>query len=290
MTTEPAAGPPAAASAPTCYRHPGRETHVRCTRCERPICPDCMVSAAVGFQCPECVREGNKGVRTGRTVFGGSVTADPGYITRALVAVNVVAYLAEWVLGSDFYARLWLLGGVPGVGGVADGEWYRLITSAFLHDPHNPLHVFLNMYALWMLGPPLEQTLGRWRFLVLYLLSAVGGNVASYVFSSPLQPSLGASGAIFGLLGAFFVVSRRLNRDASVLYGVLILNLVIGFVVPRIDWRAHLGGLVTGAVVAAIMAYAPAGRYRVVVQVAGCVLVFAVLAVVTLLRTAQLTV
>jgi membrane associated rhomboid family serine protease len=179
---------------------------------------------------------------------------------------------------------------VPGVGGVADGEWYRLITSAFLHDPHNPLHVFLNMYALWMLGPPLEQTLGRWRFLVLYLLSAVGGNVASYVFSSPLQPSLGASGAIFGLLGAFFVVSRRLNRDASVLYGVLILNLVIGFVVPRIDWRAHLGGLVTGAVVAAIMAYAPAGRYRVVVQVAGCVLVFAVLAVVTLLRTAQLTV
>ena len=289
MTTEPASDPPAQAGPPTCYRHPGRETHVRCTRCDRPICPDCMVSASVGFQCPECVKEGNRGVRAHRTVFGGVATSDPGYATRALIAVNVVAYLAEWVLGSDFYGRLWLLGGVPGVGGVSDGQWYRLITSAFLHDPSNPLHIFLNMYALWMLGPPLEQALGRWRFLVLYLLSAVGGNVASYVISSPLQPSLGASGAIFGLLGAFFVISRRLNRDASILYGVLVLNLVISFVVPRIDWRAHLGGLVTGAVVAAVMAYAPSGPRRTLVQVAGCVVVLAVAVVVAMARTAALT-
>ena len=289
MTTEPAAEPPAAPGAPSCYRHPGRETHVRCTRCDRPICPDCMVSASVGFQCPECVKEGGRGVRAHRTVFGGVATNDPGYVTRALIAVNVVAYLAEWVLGPDFYGRFWLLGGVPGVGGVSDGEWYRLITSAFLHDPNNPLHIFLNMYALWMLGPPLEQALGRWRFLVLYLLSAVGGNVASYAVSSPLQPSLGASGAIFGLLGAFFVISRRLNRDASILYGVLVLNLVIGFVVPRIDWRAHLGGLITGAVVAAVMAYAPSGRYRTAVQVAGCVVVLGVAAAVTMARTASLT-
>lgn len=289
MTTEPAADPPAAAGPPTCYRHPGRETHVRCTRCDRPICPDCMVSASVGFQCPECVKEGNRGVRARRTVFGGVATADPGYVSRALIGVNVVAYLAEWILGSAFYSRLWLLGGVPGVGGVSDGEWYRLITAAFLHDPSNPLHVFLNMYALWMLGPPLEQALGRWRFLVLYLLSAVGGNVASYAVSSPLQPSLGASGAIFGLLGAFFVISRRLKRDASILYGVLVLNLVIGFVVPRIDWRAHLGGLLTGAVVAAVMAYAPSGRRRTAIQVVGCVVVLAVVAVVAMARTAALT-
>jgi membrane associated rhomboid family serine protease len=247
-----------------------------------------MIPASVGFQCPECVREGNRNVRKARTVFGGLSTGDPGYVTRALIAVNVVSFLAQWFVGMSYTSRFWELGGAPGIVGVADGEWYRLLTAAFLHDPDNPLHILLNMYALFMLGPPLEAVLGRWRFLLLYVVSAIGGNVASYAVSSPGQPSLGASGAIFGLLGAFFVISRRLNRDASVLYGVLVLNLVIGFVVPQIDWRAHIGGLVTGVIVAALIAYAPAGRRRLVVQLGGTLVVLLVAVAVAAARTAQL--
>jgi membrane associated rhomboid family serine protease len=288
--------PPAAGSAPaepvTCYRHPQREAHIRCTRCERRICPDCMVPASVGFQCPECVRAGNKDVRTARTMFGGRVSDNPGWVTRVLIALNVVLFVAQLVSGDELAHRFWLIGGVvfdPLLGetvGVADGETYRLLTSAFLHG--GVLHLLLNMYALFLFGPQLEASLGRVRFTALYLLSALGGSAASYAFSQPNQPSLGASGAVFGLLGAYLVISRRLGRDTTPVMVLLAINLGYGFLVPRIDWRAHVGGLLVGALVALTLAYAPRQR-RTLVQAAGLVVVLVSVLAVVAWRTAELT-
>ncbi|MGH8940431.1 MAG: rhomboid family intramembrane serine protease, partial [Actinomycetes bacterium] len=266
MTDQPATG---AQETATCYRHPDREAHIRCVRCNRRICPDCMVDASVGFQCPECVREGNQGVRRARTVFGGRVSGDPGYVSKVIIAVNVVAWVVQTASGPTFEHRFWLLGGpvfdpvLLQVVGVADNEYYRLLTAAFLHG--GLLHLALNMYALYLFGPPLEAALGRVRFVALYVLSALGGSALSYAFSDPSRPALGASGAVFGLLGAYLVVSRRMGRDASGVMVLLVINFVYGFLVPRIDWRAHLGGLVAGALVALVLAYAPK-QHRVLVQ------------------------
>jgi membrane associated rhomboid family serine protease len=150
------------------------------------------------------------------------------------------------------------------------------------------LHLLLNMYALWLFGPQLEATLGRVRFTALYVLSALGGSALSYAFSAPNQPSLGASGAVFGLLGAYLVVGRRLGRDTTPVMVLLVINLGYGFLVPRIDWRAHLGGLLVGALVALALAYAPRDR-RTLVQVAGLVATFLAVAAVVAWRTAELT-
>jgi membrane associated rhomboid family serine protease len=276
--------------APTCYRHPEREAHIRCTRCNRRICPDCMVSASVGFQCPECVRAGNQGIRQARTVFGGRLSADPGYVSKALIAVNVAAFVAQLAV-PRLESRLWLLGAFPpppslAFTGVADGEYYRLLTAAFLHGGF--LHLALNMYAVFLFGPPLEAALGRVRFTALYLISALGGSALSYAFSNPAQPSLGASGAVFGLLGAFLVVNRKLGRDTSGVLVLLGINFVFGFVASGIDWRAHLGGLIAGALCALPLVYAPPAR-RSVVQAAGLAAVLLVVVAVVAWRTAQLT-
>jgi membrane associated rhomboid family serine protease len=286
----PPATTPGGAEPTTCYRHPDREAHVRCARCNRRICPDCMIDASVGFQCPECVREGNAGVRQARTSFGGRISNDAGYVTKVLIGLNVLMFIAQQVSPS-VQQHLWLLGYArdPFTGqleGVANGEYYRLLTSAFLHEGF--VHIAMNMYALFLFGPPLEQALGRARFALVYVLAALGGSAASYAFSAPNTPSLGASGAVFGLLGAFFVVNRRLGRSSSGLVVLLGINLAFSFLVPRIDWRAHVGGLVTGALVTLVLAYAPRSR-RTLVQVAGSGVV--VLAVVALIawRTAALT-
>lgn len=284
--------PPEAEDTATCYRHPEREAHIRCTRCNRRICPDCMVAASVGFQCPECVRQGNKGVRRGRTVFGGAVTGDPGYVTKVLIAVNALMWLVQVGAGLTFEHRLWLIGG-PAFDpvlmervGVADGESYRLLTAAFLHG--GLVHLALNMYALYLFGPPLEGALGRVRFITLYFVSALGGSAVSYAFSNPAQPSLGASGAIFGLLGAFLVVSRRMGRDTTGVLILLAINFVYGLIVPRIDWHAHLGGLITGVLTAVAFAYAPKVG-RTAVQTGGVLGVLAAVVVVVVWRTAALT-
>lgn len=289
MTDQPPVTEPARAEPATCYRHPEREAHIRCTRCERRICPDCMIPASVGFQCPECVREGNKDVREARTVFGGSVSGEPGVVSKALIALNVVAFVAQQV-SDQFTSRFFDIGLAVDPAsfetvGVADGEVYRLLTSAFLHG--GVLHLLLNMYALYLFGPHLEAMLGRLRFTALYVVSALGGSALSYAFSAPNQPSLGASGAVFGLLGAFLVVSRKLRRDTTSVLVLLALNFGYGFLVPRIDWRAHLGGLVAGALVALALAYAPRDR-RTLVQVAGTVAVLAAVVAVVVWRTAEL--
>ncbi|MCW2948908.1 MAG: Rhomboid family protein [Actinoallomurus sp.] len=282
---------------PTCYRHPGRETYVSCARCGRPICPDCMHDAAVGHQCPECVREGNRTVREARTVFGGRVSATP-VVTMTLIGINVLAYLGELV-SPRFVDRFEMIGdglmrtsnGIEMVG-VAHGEWYRLITAAFLHIPLSSgalgiTHILFNMWALWVVGPQLEQVLGRLRFAVLYILSALGGNVLLYLVDAH-QPAVGASGAIFGLFAAFFVVGRRLGADTRGIAFLILINLMFTFTFSGISWEGHVGGLITGAVLAAAFAYAPRGRQK-AVQVAASAVVTAILVVLTVVQTTALT-
>ena len=249
-----------------------------------------MVSASVGFQCPECVREGNQGVRRARTVFGGRVSDDPGYVSKALIGLNLLAFLAQQVF-PGFQGRFYLIGAFPAPPslpfiGVADGEYYRLLSAAFLHG--NLLHIALNMYAVFLFGPPLEAALGRVRFASLYLISALGGSALSYAFNRPDGASLGASGAVFGLLGAFLVVNRRMGRDTSGIMVLLGINLVFGFVVAGIDWRAHIGGLIAGALCALGLAYAPKGQ-RTLIQAAGLAAVLLLVLALVAWRTAQLT-
>lgn len=279
------------AAPPTCYRHPDRETWVRCTRCDRPICPDCMRPAAVGFQCPDDVAAGAKTVRAPRTVFGGRVSGDTSRVSIALIAINVVVFVAGLAVGERSLQESY--GNVPGpvllpdgVGGVAVGEYYRLLTAAFLHA--GIFHLAMNMFALATLGPVLESALGRVRFLALYLLSALGGSVLSFVLSSPGQLGVGASGAIFGLFGAYYVVVRRLGGETRSIVTLLVINLVITFTIPIIDWRAHLGGLVTGAIVAAALAYTPKGPRRDQLQAAACAVVLVVLVGVVAARKSML--
>ncbi|BBY94464.1 rhomboid family intramembrane serine protease [Mycobacterium gallinarum] len=240
MTTPP--------QAPTCYRHPDRATYVRCNRCNRYICPECMRDAAVGHQCAECVGEGAKTVRQARTQFGGVPAATP-LVTYVLIGINVVMFVLQ-TMSSELERALVLFSPA-----VADGEWYRLLTSAFLH--YGPMHIAFNMWALYVIGPPLEVALGRLRFTSLYLMSALGGSVVVYLLSTLNGQTAGASGAVFGLFGATFVIGKKLNMDTRWVIGLIAINLVITFVVPNISWQGHLGGLVTGAAIATAYAYAP---------------------------------
>ncbi|TDB98931.1 rhomboid family intramembrane serine protease [Micromonospora fluostatini] len=293
---------------PVCYRHPGRETYVRCTRCDRPICPDCMRDAAVGHQCPECVDEGRRSVRPARTAFGGGDAGRHGYVTKTLIALNVLMMLLSIASdrGGDALAGGSGFGGLMGgstpltnwgavlgqavfpdgvVGGIAQGEWYRLLTAMFLH--YGVLHLLLNMWALWVLGRSLEAVLGPARFLALYLVAGLGGNVAAYLLSAPNQATAGASTAIFGLFAAIFVIMRRLGRDTSAILPILVINLIFTFTVPGISIAGHLGGLVTGAAMALVMAYAPRS-HRPLVQWVGTGAIVFVLLALAVARTATL--
>ncbi|MYW01818.1 rhomboid family intramembrane serine protease [Streptomyces sp. SID3343] len=294
---QPGTPQPGPAGPPVCYRHPDRVSHIRCTRCERPVCGDCMVSASVGFQCPDCVHQGTRQVREARTVAGGRVEPSSGLVTKVLIGLNIAVFVlvlatGDGPLGNKVVGRLELLGlaFVPSlgeVGGIADGEWYRLVTAAFLHQQF--WHIGLNMVGLWMLGPALEAALGRIRFIALYLVSALGGSALSYLIAAQNQPSLGASGAIFGLFGAMIVLGRRLKYDLRPLIVLLVLNLMITFLnTDSIDWRAHLGGLAAGTLAAIGLVYAPR-RNRTLIQVGSLLAVLAVIVAIVAIRTAQLT-
>ena len=246
-----------------------------------------MRSASVGFQCPDDVAAGAASVRQPRTVFGGRVSGDTSRVSLTLVAVNVAVFVVGLALGErELVLRFANVGGAADVGGVADGEYYRLLTAAFLHA--GLLHLAFNMLALVSIGPQLEATLGRARFVALYALSALGGSVTAFCLASPLQFSVGASGAIFGLFGAFYIVVRRQGGDTSSVLVLLALNVVITFTVPNIDWRAHLGGLVAGAVVAAAFAYTPRTDRRPAIHVGACAAVLLLLLAATAARTAAL--
>ena len=304
MTQQPTQPP----TIPVCYRHPSRETYLRCSRCDRPICPACMHEAAVGQHCPDCVAEGRRTQRAPRTAFGGTASGQHGYVTKALIGVNVAMAVLAVIVGGTRALVGGGWGGLLGAStplhewgamlgyasftqfgplhGVAAGEAYRLITNMFLH--YGLLHVAVNMWALWVVGGVLEPLLGRARFLALYLVSGFGGGVAVYLFAAPNALTAGASGAVFGLFAAFFVVQRRLRRDTSAIVGILVINLVLTFTVSGISIAGHLGGMVTGAAVAAALAYAPRQRRTAVQSVAtGAVVVL--LVILTLVRTAALT-
>ncbi|HET7247703.1 MAG TPA: rhomboid family intramembrane serine protease [Streptosporangiaceae bacterium] len=295
MATQQAPDAGSGSGVPTCYRHAGRETYLSCTRCGRPACPECLRSAPVGQQCVECIKEGGRTVRQPSAVFGGRVVSG-AVVTYTLVALNVAFYLVEWVYPKivDYLA---LISGsgydttIHQVVGVAHGQYYRLITSAFLHEPglsgFGPLHIIFNMWALILVGPALERLLGRLRFLAVYLLSALGGSVLFYLLAPVHEWGLGASGAIFGLFGAYFVVARRLRVDSRSIVFLIVLNLVISFAVAGIAWQAHVGGLLTGGLLTAAYAYAPRNQ-RTLVQAGATVAVVAVLVIAVLARTHQL--
>ncbi|MFC4587881.1 rhomboid family intramembrane serine protease [Sphaerisporangium corydalis] len=234
---------------PTCYRHPDRETYVRCQRCDRSICPDCMRVASVGHQCVECVRDGSRNIRQAEAPFGGRPVTTP-FVTWTLMAINVLVYLAEVVNAQEVVNRF-----AMSADHVAAGQWWRLFSGAFLHaPPPSYWHILFNMWALFVIGPQLERMLGSLRFLSVYLLAALGGSVAVYLFG---DYAVGASGAIYGLFGAMFVVARRLGYDARGVLWLIGINAVLTFVIPGISWQGHLGGLVVGAIVTALFAYAP---------------------------------
>ncbi|MFV0134830.1 rhomboid family intramembrane serine protease [Streptomyces sp. HMX87] len=280
---------------PVCYRHPDRETGISCTRCERPICPECMISASVGFQCPDCVRSGSgtghaPDASRPRTLAGGTIAADPRLLTKILIGINAAVFIAVHAQES-LLNHLVLIGRWPPapflpMEGVADGEWYRLVTSMFAHQ--EIWHIAFNMLGLWWLGGPLEAALGRVRYLALYFTSGLAGSALAYLLGSPTTATLGASGAIFGLFGATAVLMRRLNYDLRPVVILLAINLVFTFTWANISWQAHIGGLVAGLVVGYAMVHAPRER-RSLVQYGTCALVLAVVIGLTLLRTAQLT-
>jgi membrane associated rhomboid family serine protease len=235
-------------AAPTCYRHPDRETFVSCSECGRPICYECMTPAPVGQRCPEHsgqpqgVQRITKGARRG--VFEGT----GALVTKTLVAINIAVYIITVAQGSGLNSPggtlfdKWLLYGPA----VANGDWWRLITSAFLHA--SILHIAFNMYFLWFVGSAVEQALGRGRFLLIYIVSGLAGSAGALVYSGQGARTVGASGAIFGILGAALVLERQRNYvlGGSAL-ALVVINLVLSFAISGISIGGHIGGLIGGA-------------------------------------------
>ncbi len=225
----------------TCYRHPGLHGGVRCQRCDRPICPACMRQASVGFHCPECTARGGT-----RVIHARALTARPANVTAALVATNLAVYVWS-VTDPSVLARGALFGPA-----VAAGEWWRLVTHAFVHV--NLLHVGMNMLLAWMLGRILEGDLGPARFAALYAASVAGGALGVMVLD-PTAATVGASGGVFGLMGALFMGLRNRGVDPwqTGIGGLVVANLVITFVIPGISIGGHLGGLVAGSAAGALL-------------------------------------
>ena len=294
---------------PTCYRHPGRETYIRCQRCSRPICPDCMRDAAVGFQCPQCVSEGTKATRSGRTAYGGLRPTDASITSMVLIGINVAVWLlvlATGGAGGRLYDYLVLrskglcltqqgafdvpqaacAGHGDWLPGVSDGAWWQLLTSAFTHE--QVWHIGFNMLVLWMLGPQLELAIGRVRFLALYLISALAGSALVYWAAPEYQATLGASGAIFGLMGALLILALKVKANPQQILLWIGINFVVTVVFPGISWQGHLGGFLGGVVIAAVLVYAPRA-HRTLWQTAGLGAVTLGLVVAIILRTATLT-
>jgi len=262
----------------------------------------------VGFQCPECISEGARSTRSGRTAYGGIRPGNPGLTSLALIALNAAVWLlvlATGGYGSRVLDWLWLRpNGLCEVGsrgyelpqascagqgtwhpGVADGAWWQLVTSAFTQV--DVLHIGFNMLALWILGPQLEAAIGRARFLALFLISALAGSAVVYWLSPAYQPTLGASGAIFGLMGALLVLALKVRANPQQLLLWIGINIVFTFTGAHISWQGHLGGFVGGALVAAVLAWSPR-VHRARWQVAGLGALTVALVVAVAVRTAVL--
>ena len=245
----------------TCYRHPDRETGVSCSECGRGICPDCMHFGPVGIRCPEHAGQRQGAARVVRGVQRRTAAA-PGWAAKTLIGINVGVYLLQLAQGAPISAdrgSIFENGALYGPL-VADGEWWRLLTAAFLH--YGPLHLALNMLVLYLFGPALEGVLGSIRFLLLYLAAGLAGS-AGALLMEPDAVTVGASGAIYGLFGAMLV----LERQGTYVFGgsvipLLVINLAITFLIPGISIGGHLGGLAGGAL--AILVLSRFGQRRVI--------------------------
>jgi membrane associated rhomboid family serine protease len=234
----------------TCYRHPDRETGLSCSECGRPICTECMTMAAVGIRCPE--HAGTAGPKPAQRVRRGVrrtvATTDDPIVVKALIVLNVLVFLVTLAQSGSSLGRIGgqlLIDGAIISPAIADGEWWRLLTAAFLHG--SVLHVGMNMLMLWWIGAPMELALGRARFLALYVVSALAGSAGALLLN-PEQITVGASGAIFGTLGAALVFERQRHYvlGGSALT-IVVLNLVLTFAVPHVSIGGHVGGLAGGA-------------------------------------------
>jgi membrane associated rhomboid family serine protease len=257
-----------------CYRHPNRETFVKCQRCGRPICGQCQTLAPVGVHCPECVREARGSMASGARPMARRVAnvVRPSngrpIVTYTIIGLNVIVFILELLTGNPIMGN--------GSGAVVNALYYSpgdivvypwtIITSAFVHA--NLIHIGVNMYSLYVLGVPLERFLGRGRFIALYLIGAIGSSVGVDFLSK--VGALGASGAIFALLGVLILFSRRLGFSPTWLIVIGVVNLVYGFVDPAISWQGHLGGLVTGLLIGGLFLYTRNSRRR-GLQIAGLI-------------------
>ncbi|TFB49864.1 rhomboid family intramembrane serine protease [Cryobacterium tagatosivorans] len=234
-----------------CYRHPGRQSFILCQRCGRTICPECQTQAAVGVVCPECMKEQRRNApRTKPAVLTRLTGSGAPVVMYSLIGVTLFVFVLQLIPGLGLTDRFFYAGifSYPGF-----FEPWRMLTSVFLHSTGFIFHVLLNMYMLWIFGPQLEAMLGRWRFLVLYLLGGLAGSLGVLFLADPRVGVVGASGAIFGLVGAMLVIQRRLGGNTTQLLVLLGINFVIGFLPGvNIAWQAHLGGLVGGAILGLI--------------------------------------
>lgn len=266
----------------TCYRHPGVPTGIMCSRCGRPICPACMVDAAVGFQCPECTKEGARQMRQGLLPYGGYPSRDPRLTSIVLIVINTAIWLLSGVnsLGdrlalaprgvclaandpASYYPGVLkaacVANGDNWIDGVASGAWWQVVTSVFTHLTF--IHLAVNMVSLFIIGPILEGVLGRVRFLAVYAIAGLAGSATVMWLTSPEASTVGASGALFGLMGAILLLSFKAKGNYKQVLIILGANIAFTlFYVGTISWQGHFGGLVGGLLAGWIIAYAPRER------------------------------
>jgi len=244
-----------------CYRHPERETYVSCAECGRGICPDCMTFGPVGIRCPDHASATGRAPAPKQAArrAAASVSRRGPFVTQSLIAINVGIYLLQLLMGAGLSARAgWIyehgvlvstaLDSSGQVVGVAEGDWWRLVTAMFLH--YGPLHLGMNMLVLWFIGPPLEDYFGHGRYALVYLVSGLAGSAGALIWS-PNALTVGASGAIWGIMGAALVLeARRTYVFGGQAMGLVVLNLAFTFLVPGVSIGGHVGGLVGGALCA----------------------------------------
>lgn len=276
-----------------CYRHPDRDAYISCQRCERPICPECMRDAAVGFQCPGCITQGAKSVRQPRTAAGGAIPANAGFATWVLIGINAAVFVLSLVLQELGRTGLDVWGALVGhaviydgqlVEGVSGGEYWRLLTSAFLHA--SLLHLAFNMFGLYLFGQFLEERLGTARFVAFYLAAALFSGAVVYWLTAPNVPTVGASGAVFALFGLALVLLLKAGQDVRTLVVLLAINGLLSLR-DGISWQGHLGGFVAGVLFGLALVVAPRGRGALAQTIGVAVLVVLAVAI-TVLRTLAL--
>lgn len=272
---------------PVCVRHSDRPTRLRCSRCDRPACPDCLRDASVGMQCVDCVNEGARSIRQARTSAGAVVSTGRPIITQVMIALNVIAYVVTVVqsgspMNNQRAGLFTATSMIPEL--TANGEWWRILTSGFMH--FGLIHLALNMAALFVVGPVVEQELGRLRYSAVYFLSLLGGSAAAFYFGTVCQQLAGASGAVFGLMGALLIVFKRQKRDISTILVVVGINLVSNLF-TNASLLGHLGGFVIGGLLTLAMVRAPQ-KNRNAYQIGAVAAAALLLGVMFVLRASEL--